>query len=165
MIRRLLERREFSAIIAVANDLLADHPNSLYLHFALGTAHSNLEQNRQYIRHCQRFLEIQVQPHEHSFKRANITSIQNNLALALKELGMLTGAGDAFRSLLQVAPNYVPALVNYGNLLNETARLEEARQHFAHAIKIDPEDHLAYWNLHSTANKPTPRAPFSRSAC
>ena len=112
MMRRLLERREFSAIIAVANDLLADHPDSLYLHFALGTAHSNLEQNRQCIRHCQRFLEIQAQPHERSFKRANITGIQNNLALALKELGMLTGAGDAFRSLLQVAPNYVPALVN-----------------------------------------------------
>ena len=152
MMRRLLERREFSAIVAVANDLLADHPDSLYLHFALGTAHSNLEQNRQCIRHCRRFLEIQAQPHERSFKRANITGIQNNLALALKELGMLTGAGDAFRSLLQVAPNYVPALVNYGNLLNETARLEEAREHFARAIEIDPEDHLAYWNLHSTAN-------------
>ena len=58
MMRRLLERREFSAIVAVANDLLADHPDSLYLHFALGTAHSNLEQNRQCIRHCRRFLEI-----------------------------------------------------------------------------------------------------------
>ena len=127
MMRRLLERREFNAIVAIANDLLADHPDSLYLHFALGTAHSNLEQNRQCIRHCQRFLEIQAQPHERSFKRANLTGIQNNLALALKELGMLTGASDAFRSLLQVASNYVPALVNYGNLLNETARLKEAR--------------------------------------
>ena len=36
MMRRLLERREFSAIVAVANDLLADHPDSLYLHFGLG---------------------------------------------------------------------------------------------------------------------------------
>ncbi|MEK9552189.1 MAG: protein arginine N-methyltransferase [Alphaproteobacteria bacterium] len=152
MMRRLLERHEFHAIVAVANDLLADHPDSLYLHFALGTAHSNLEQNRQCIRHCRRFLEIQAKPHERSFKHANITGIQNNLALALKDLGMLTGAGDAFRSLLQVAPDYVPALVNYGNLLNETARLEEAREHFVRAIEINPEDHLAYWNLHSTAN-------------
>ncbi len=40
MMRRLLERHEFHAIVAVANDLLADHPDSLYLHFALGTAHS-----------------------------------------------------------------------------------------------------------------------------
>ena len=88
MMRRLLERREFNAIVAVANDLLADHPDSLYLHFALGTAHSNLEQNRQCIRHCRRFVEIQAQPHERSFKRANITGIQNNLALALKELGL-----------------------------------------------------------------------------
>ena len=80
MMRRLLERREFNAIVAVANDLLADHPDSLYLHFALGTAHSNLEQNRQCIRHCRRFIEIQAQPHERRFKRANITGIQNNLA-------------------------------------------------------------------------------------
>ena len=97
MMRRLLERREFNAIVAVANDLLADHPDSLYLHFALGTAHSNLEQNRQCIRHCRRFLEIDAKPHERLFKRANVTGIQNNLALALKELGMLSGAADAFR--------------------------------------------------------------------
>ena len=152
MMSRLLEKREFSAIVAVANDLLADHPESLYLHFALGTAHSNLEQNRECIRHCRRFLEITAKPYERRFKRANITGIQNNLALALKDLGMLSGAGDAFRALLDVSPNYVPALVNYGNLLNETARLDEAREHFVRAIEIDPEDHLAYWNLHSTAN-------------
>ncbi|MEC8089081.1 MAG: hypothetical protein VX120_03535, partial [Pseudomonadota bacterium] len=139
MMSRLLEKREFSAIVAVANDLLADHPESLYLHFALGTAHSNLEQNRECIRHCRRFLEITAKPYERRFKRANITGIQNNLALTLKDLGMLSGAGDAFRALLDVSPNYVPALVNYGNLLNETARLDEAREHFVRAIEIDPE--------------------------
>ena len=152
MMRRLLERHEFSAVVAVANDLLADHANSLYLHFALGTAHSNLDQNQQCIRHCRRFLEINAKPHERQFKRANIVGIQNNLALALKELGMASAAGDAFRSLLSVSPDYVPALVNYGNLLNENACLEEAREHFVRAIEINPEDHLAYWNLHSTVN-------------
>ena len=165
MVRRLLERREFSAIVAVANDLLADHPDSLYLHFALGTAHSNLEQNRQCIRHCRRFLEIQAQPHERSFKRANLTGIQNNLALALKELGMLTGAGNAFRSLLQVAPNYVPALVNYGNLLNEPARLEEAREHFRARSRSTRRTISPTGTCTPRPTMPTPRAPFSRSAC
>ena len=47
--------------------------------------------------------------------------------------------GDAFRALLDVSPNHVPALVNYGNLLNETACLNEACEHFVRAIEIDPE--------------------------
>ena len=48
---------------------------------------------------------------------------------------------------------FAAAYNNYGNLLNDKARLPEARQCFVRAIEINPEDHIAYWNLHATSTE------------
>ena len=52
---------------------------------------------------------------------------------------------------MKLDTEFAAAYNNYGNLLNDKARLIEARQCFVRAIQIKPEDHIAYWNLHSTS--------------
>ena len=159
MIQRLLERAEFEAVLAVAKDLIETHPGSLFLNFALGNAHSNLGNHVEAARHCRQFLQTTPEPQNRAFKVANTAAMQNNLGLALKDLGLLDGAEDVFRTLLAAKPDFVPGLINYGNLLNDKARLDEAKTHFLHAIEVAPEDPLAYWNLHSAASDiPTARA-------
>ena len=159
MIQRLLERGEFEAVVAVAEDLTATHPGSLFLNFALGNAHSNLGNHVKAARHCRQFLQTTPEPQHRAFKIANTPAMQNNLGLALKDLGLLDGAEDVFRTLLAASPDFVPGLINYGNLLNDKSRLDEAKIHFLQAIEVAPEDPVAYWNLHSAASDiPTARA-------
>ena len=130
MIQRLLERGEFEAVVAVAEDLTATHPGSLFLNFALGNAHSNLGNHVKAALHCRQFLQTTPEPQHRAFKIANTPAMQNNLGLALKDLGLLDGAEDVFRTLLAASPDFVPGLINYGNLLNDKSRLDEAKIHF-----------------------------------
>ena len=152
MIQRLLERDEFAAVVAVCDDLLTDHPESLFLTFALGNAHSNLGNHVEAARYCRQFLRTMPKDRHREFKAANMPAMQNNLALALKDLGLLDRAEEVFRTLLASAPDFVPALINFGNLMNDKARLDEAKTHFLKAVEIAPEDPLAYWNLHALAD-------------
>ena len=149
LVQRLLRREEFQTVISVASELMKDHPESLFLHFALGTAYSNLGQALETIHHCQRFIDIEGDETIENFKSNNLPSIKNNLGLALKDLGLLERAEEVFTSLLSRENDFVPALINYGNLLNDGARLSEAQTQFVKAIEVNPDNALAYWNLHS----------------
>ena len=104
MIQRLLERDEFAAVVAVCDDLLTDHPESLFLTFALGNAHSNLGNHVEAARYCRQFLRTMPKDRHREFKAANMPAMQNNLALALKDLGLLDRAEEVFRTLLASAP-------------------------------------------------------------
>lgn len=149
LVQRLLRREEFQTVISVASELMKDHPESLFLHFALGTAYSNLGQALETIHHCQRFIDIEGDETIENFKSNNLPSIKNNLGLALKDLGLLERAEEVFTSLLSQEKVFVPALINYGNLLNDGARLSEAQTQFVKAIEVNPDNALVYWNLHS----------------
>ena len=149
LVQRLLRREEFQTVISVASELMKDHPESLFLHFALGTAYSNLGQALETIHHCQRFIDIEGDETIENFKSNNLPSIKNNLGLALKDLGLLERAEEVFTSLLSQEKDSVPALINYGNLLNDGARLSEAQTQFVKAIEVNPDNALVYWNLHS----------------
>jgi tetratricopeptide (TPR) repeat protein len=149
LVQRLLRREEFQTVISVASELMKDHPESLFLHFALGTAYSNLGQALETIHHCQRFIDIEGDETIENFKSNNLPSIKNNLGLALKDLGLLERAEEVFTSLLSQEKDFVPALINYGNLLNDGARLSEAQTQFVKAIEVNPDNALVYWNLHS----------------
>ena len=149
LVQRLLRREEFQTVISVASELMKDHPESLFLHFALGTAYSNLGQALETIHHCQRFIDIEGDETIENFKSNNLPSIKNNLGLALKDLGLLERAEEIFTSLLSQEKDFVPALINYGNLLNDGARLSEAQTQFVKAIEVNPDNALVYWNLHS----------------
>lgn len=151
ILQRLLMREHYETAIEVALDLVDDHPDCLFLHYALGTAYSNVGNISETIHHCRKFIDIPVDDTTAAFKAANLVSIQNNLALALKDLGLLEQSEQVFTSLLEENGDFVPALINYGNLLNDRARLEDAQRQFVRAIEVDPDNALAYWNLHSLA--------------
>ena len=151
LVKALVSNSNFETVISTAGELLEEAPDSLYPHYALGTAYSKLGDNENAIYHCRRFLEIVPIPGDEAFKTENLATTQNNLAVCLKTLGFLDEAERHFKEALQLDAEFAAAYNNYGNLLNDKARLDEARECFVRAIQIKPEDHIAYWNLHSTS--------------
>ena len=152
LVKALLSKSNFDAAISMADELLQDAPNSIYPHYALGTAFSKIGENDKAVYHCRRFLEIEPIACDAKFKQDNLATVYNNLAVSLKTLGFLDQAEIEFKEALRLDGQFAAAYNNYGNLLNDKARLSEARQCFMRAIEINPEDHLAYWNLHATSN-------------
>ena len=101
LVNRLLQREEFGTAISVATEMIRDHPDSLFLHFALGTGYSNLGHALETIHHCQSFIDIAANETSAPFKDANLNAVENNLGLALKDLGLLEQAEEVFTSLLK----------------------------------------------------------------
>ena len=153
LVKALMSRSNFDAAISMADELLQDAPNSVYPHYALGTAFSKIGENDKAVYHCRRFLEIEPIACDAKFKQDNLATVHNNLAVSLKTLGFLDQAEIEFKRALALDDQFAAAYNNYGNLLNDKARLLEARQCFMRAIEINPEDHIAYWNLHATTNE------------
>ena len=151
LVKALLSKSNFDAAISMADELLQDAPNSVYPHYALGTAFSKIGENDKAVYHCRRFLEIEPIACDAKFKQDNLATVYNNLAVSLKTLGFLDQAEIEFKEALRLDDRFAAAYNNYGNLLNDKARLSEARQCFMRAIEINPEDHIAYWNLHATS--------------
>ena len=58
LVKALMSRSNFDAAISMADELLEDAPNSIYPHYALGTAFSKIGDNDRAVYHCRRFLEI-----------------------------------------------------------------------------------------------------------
>ena len=152
LVKALLSKSNFDAAISMADELLQDAPNSVYPHYALGTAFSKIGENDKAVYHCRRFLEIEPVACDAKFKQDNLATVYNNLAVSLKTLGFLDQAEIEFKEALRLDDQFAAAYNNYGNLLNDKARLPEARQCFMRAIEINPEDHIAYWNLHATSS-------------
>tara|TARA_B100001093_G_scaffold496128_1_gene541388 strand:- start:210 stop:1514 length:1305 start_codon:yes stop_codon:yes gene_type:complete len=153
LVKALLSKSNFDAAISMADELLQDAPNSVYPHYALGTAFSKIGDNNKAVYHCRRFLEIEPIACDLKFKQDNLATVYNNLAVSLKTLGFLDQAEIEFKQALALDDQFAAAYNNYGNLLNDKARLPEARHCFMRAIEINPEDHIAYWNLHATSNE------------
>ena len=152
LVKGLLSKTNFDAIISMAEELLDEAPDSVYPHYALGTAFSKIGQNERAVYHCRRFLEIKPLSCDEKFKSDNMATVHNNLAVSLKTLGFLDQAEIEFKEALRLDAEFAAAYNNYGNLLNDKARLSEARKCFVRAIEINPDDHIAYWNLHATSN-------------
>ena len=153
LVKALMSKTNFDAAISMADELLQDAPNSVYPHYALGTAFSKIGENDKAVYHCRRFLEIEPIACDAKFKQDNLATVYNNLAVSLKTLGFLDQAEIEFKQALALDDQFAAAYNNYGNLLNDKARLPEARQCFLRAIEINPDDHIAYWNLHATSNE------------
>ena len=151
LVKALMSNSNFEGVISTARELLEEAPDSIYPHYALGTAYSKLCDNENAIYHCRRFIEIDPIAGDATFKKENLATTENNLAVCLKTLGFLDEAEHHFKEALKLDTEFAAAYNNYGNLLNDKARLLEARQCFIRAIEIKPEDHIAYWNLHSTS--------------
>jgi tetratricopeptide (TPR) repeat protein/tRNA A-37 threonylcarbamoyl transferase component Bud32 len=73
-------------------------------------------------------------------------TIWNNLGVALRELGDLSGAAKAYEKAIEIAPASAPAYNNLGNLYRASRRREEAVKLFDQAIALNPKYAFAYSN-------------------
>ena len=95
-----------------------------------------------------------------SFKRSieinsNNLAAQNNLALTYKLLKNFHEAEIILKKIIKSKPSYINALVNLGNLKNETYYFEEALSYFHKVLKINnnlPEIYLNISNIYQAQN-------------
>lgn len=73
--------------------------------------------------------------------------VNNNLATALKDQGLLDEAMVYYEKALQINPDYVPAYGNLGNALRDRGRLDDAEACYRKALQINPDYSPAYGNL------------------
>lgn len=91
------------------------------------------------------------------FERA--LSMNPDDARVHNDLALIIGAADAeaaiahFEKALQIAPNFTLALNNWGNLLAELNRLDEAEQKYREALQVREEDEYAWYNLARLAER------------
>ena len=83
-----------------------------------------------------------------------------NLALMLKEQGMLDGAVEHYRKALTIEPDDRDTHNNLGNALKLQGKFDEAIEHYRQALSIDPDYTNARKNLEqlqgNAAIKPRP---------
>lgn len=89
--------------------------------------------------------------------------LANNVALALKGIGMLGDAERMLRWALGEKPDFGDALVNLGNLLREAGRLVEAVEVFERAIRL-PDAGSAAWRGYGNALRECGRPSQALSA-
>jgi tetratricopeptide (TPR) repeat protein len=68
-----------------------------------------------------------------------------------QQAGIVDEAIDFFRVARALNPTYLPLLVNLGNILLESNRLEEAREIFTEALKLDENDPATHYGLGQVA--------------
>jgi len=90
--------------------------------------------------HAERALEQALT----DFSRA---AAHNKRGVVLVAIGDREGATYAFLAALEAEPRHVPAIVNVGNLLLESAMLADAVEHYEAALRLDDRYAPAYQNL------------------
>ncbi|UCG53171.1 MAG: tetratricopeptide repeat protein [Candidatus Latescibacterota bacterium] len=69
------------------------------------------------------------------------------LAMAYRGVGDLEKAGEYMRKALELQPDNVVHLINYGVILAESGKIPEARAQWERVLEIDPENATARENL------------------
>jgi len=69
-----------------------------------------------------------------------------NLGRALYERDLLDDAQYAMQDAIRLSPQYPEAYNNYGNLLRQSGKIEQAIEQFDQALRIDPDRPLANSN-------------------
>ena len=136
LVKGLLSGDNFDGVISLGQELLNQAPRSIYLHYALGTAFSKIGDNEKAAYHCNLFLEIDPITEDAPFKNENLATVHNNLAVCLKNRGLLEQAESHFKNALKCDDNFAAAHNNFGNLLNDRADIVSARKCFLRAILI-----------------------------
>ena len=80
------------------------------------------------------------------------------------DLGRADLAEEALQEALRIAPDYVPALLNLGNLHQDRGALEEARVAFARAHAIAPNASTPLARLLGVARLAGPEDPLAQAA-
>lgn len=151
LLTEMFEKSRYQMVMVLAKSLLNEAPNSIFLLNIIGESAAILKENEEAVAYYTALIECTPVVGEELRKAAYLPNVHNNLSIALKELGLLEEAEQHVRKAIALRPRFALAHNTYGTLLNDRADLHGARRQLLKAIKLDPSDHIPYWNLQSMA--------------
>jgi tetratricopeptide (TPR) repeat protein len=136
----LFGRGSYGTVLEIANELLLQHPRSIFLNNIIAETSALIDEAHTAIHHYKVVLD----------ENSQLPNAHNNIAVAYKNIGFLNSAEDHLKTAICLKPNFAQAYNNFGNLAADQADMDSAQKHFLKSIELDPNTASAYWNLHST---------------
>ena len=137
----LFNKGSYEAVLEIANELLVQHPKSIFLNNIIAEVSAIVDKVHSAIHHYKAVLN----------ENPKLPNAHNNIAVAYKNIGDLDRAEDHLKTALRLKPDFAQAYNNFGNVASDQADMITAQKHFLKSIELDPTKANAYWNLHSTA--------------
>jgi Tfp pilus assembly protein PilF len=81
------------------------------------------------------------------FIEGSYVTARNNLGVALLEQGKVDAAAAHFRSVLEMQPRNLDAMINLALAEKAAGRLERGKESLLRALGIDPRSAVAHYNL------------------
>lgn len=152
LLTKLFESGKYLTTIEVAEQLLIQFPNSVFINNVLAECSAKLGNDVEAIGYYQSAMELISYSDDESVAEAYLPNIHNNMGVSLKTVGFLDLSENSLIKAIELDPYSSSAYNNYGNLLSDQARILEAQKAFLKAIELDTANYKAYWNLHSTVD-------------
>ena len=137
----LFNNGNYDAVLELADELLIQHPKSIFLHNIIAEVSAIIDKTHSAIYHYNMVIN----------ENPKLPNAHNNIAVAYKNIGYLDQAEDHLKTALELKPDFAQAYNNYGNVSSDQANMVAAQKHFLKSIELDSSKANAYWNLHSTA--------------
>lgn len=167
-----MQQGEWTKAMAEYHRILLLRPEDLDARFGLALALSGQGDDTAAMREYRAILE----------RDPRNAQAYNNVGLLLASRGEFEQAVASYRMAIELDPRFVPARMNFSRLLfergvaNDDAKfLEEAANQLLAVIRIDPQNHVAYFNigselgtygkvLESRGNVPLAQAHYAKAA-
>ena len=146
-----LSQRNYAAAVSYFKQALALAPEANRIHYSLAMAYRGLKDQESAKAHLAqqgtvglRVADPLLDRLAELIKGERVYMIRGRQALEAKRYR--EGAAE-FRKAVAANPNSVPALINLGAALTQTGDLKEAAEQFEQALRIDPDNLNAHYNL------------------
>tara|TARA_B100000795_G_scaffold161383_1_gene121268 strand:- start:691 stop:2205 length:1515 start_codon:yes stop_codon:yes gene_type:complete len=136
-ILNLFNTGDFNNTIRKTKKLSRENPKNSFLKNLIGSAFLQINNTNEAIKNFK--LSVDLSP-------TNVAA-RNNLANAYKINGEYKLAEKCYQKTLYYAPNYVLALVSYGNLKTTLNETYDAIELFKKALSIKNNNYIAHFNL------------------
>ncbi|MEA5509278.1 glycosyltransferase [Crocosphaera sp. UHCC 0190] len=110
------------------------------LHYHLGNIHAKQEDNEKAIKHYQKAIEQEIMP---PLK----LGAYNNIGVVLQQVGDLGNAAQAYKTTLQIDPNFINGYYNFAMVLSAMGKLEDSAAVYEKLLLLSPNYAAAYQNL------------------
>ena len=140
----LFNLKKFEDVKKIVSKKILKFPNSYILNNVLGAVLA--EENQ---------LVLAVEQYKRSIKlKPDYAEAHNNLGVTFEKLNKYQEAIDAFEKATKLKKNFTQALKNlsvvcnnYGNILSQTGRFDDAHDKYLKGINVRPDYAIAYSNL------------------
>ena len=130
-------------VIQQVNILLKKQPKNQFILNLLGSSHhklGNLDIAKKVFLHV-------IQLNKNDLMGTNNLAAMNNLANVYKDLLKFDEAEILYKEILNINPNYINAIVNYGSLKYQLNELNDAVIMYKQALKINYHSIITHYNL------------------